>query len=171
MKHFFEQYQVVFVDTRFFCATSNLLFRHKIVFHATPNFCFGHRLECYVMEKHNHVLKKRKNIFMWHKKINFVFWASQIFYMFFTMHIGSMLIFFVVVLEIKKLLTHLLLTCLIYRSSFYIRAAPEKMRSYCLCFMFVKHLRRVNILVKLQASFPQILQTLTPEQVFFMDIT
>ena len=91
--------------------------------------------------------------------------------MFFTMHIGSMLIFFVVVLEIKKLLTHLLLTCLIYRSSFYVRAAPEKMRSYCLCFMFVKHLRRVNILVKLQASFPQILQTLTQEQVFFMDIT
>ena len=36
----------------------------------------------------------------------------------FTLHIGSMLIFFVVVLETKKLLIHLLLTWLIYRSSY-----------------------------------------------------
>ena len=36
----------------------------------------------------------------------------------FTLHIGSMLIYFVVVLETKKLLIHLLLTWLIYRSSY-----------------------------------------------------
>ena len=32
-----------------FCATSNVLSRHKNIFRATLKFCFGPRLECYVI--------------------------------------------------------------------------------------------------------------------------
>ena len=48
---FFCWHEIIFraISTRFcrnqttFCAASNFLFQeHKIIFHATPNFCFGH---------------------------------------------------------------------------------------------------------------------------------
>ena len=64
----------------------------------------------------------------------------------FTLHIGSMLIFFVAVLETKKLLIHLLLICLM------LRIAPEKRCFYYLGLMFVKHIRRVRFLEKMQLS-------------------
>ena len=56
-------------------------------------------------QKCNLLSKKNKQtfIFMWHKKISFVFNASQIFYIDFTLHVASMLIFFVLVLKTKKL--------------------------------------------------------------------
>ena len=57
-----------------------------------------------------------------------------------------MLIFFAAVLETKKLLIHLLLICLI------LRIAPEKRCFYYLGLMFVKHIRRVRFLEKMQLS-------------------
>ena len=54
------------------------------------------------------------------KKLVSFFCASQFFCItVFRLHIVGKLIFFVVVLETKKLLIHVLLTCLIYQSSYY----------------------------------------------------
>ena len=55
-------------------------------------------------------------IFVWHKKLIPFFCITKFLYSVFTLRIGSMLIFFLVVLETKKLLNHLLPLCLIYRS-------------------------------------------------------
>ena len=49
MKYFFVLHQHVFVDTKLLFVQRQTLFQQKIVFRATPNFCFGHRLEYYVM--------------------------------------------------------------------------------------------------------------------------
>ena len=50
MKYFFYATLTRFCQRQItFCATSSFLFRYKTVFRATPNFCFGHRLESYVM--------------------------------------------------------------------------------------------------------------------------
>ena len=73
-----------------------------------------------------------------------------------------MLIFFVVVLETKKLLT------IFYSPVWYIpkqilgKSPSRNKVSYCLGLMFVKRLREAHILVKLQAYFLQILQKLIP---------
>ena len=52
-----------------------------------------------------------------------------------------------------------------------LRAALEKSCSCYLGLAFVKHLWRANILAKLQASFPQLLQKIITKQVFFQDFT
>ena len=113
-----------------FCATSNFLFRHKIAFSATPNFCFGHRFRMSCLGDVFLFSHSNKNIIMCEKKkkisflcdtkklISFLLHHKFFIYSVFTLYNGSMLIFFVVVLETKKLLIHLLLTCLMYRSSY-----------------------------------------------------
>ena len=145
MKYFFVLHQLFFrwheilfraTSTRFsrhqitFCVTSDFFFQHKIIFRATPNFCLGHRLECYVLMICFYCHIANENIITCQKinKLSFLcdtkklvsfFCASQFFCItVFRLHIVGMLIFFVVVLETKKLLIHLLLTCLIYRSSY-----------------------------------------------------
>ena len=120
------QHHLFFVDMKHFfaCAISNFLFRHKIVFRATPNF--GHCLEYHVMVIY---FCSNKNIITCQRKIKFHFCVTQeknfrffcitnFLYSIFTFHISSMLIFFVVILEKKRLSIHLLLTCLIYRGSY-----------------------------------------------------
>ena len=73
-----------------------------------------------------------------------------------------MLIFFVVVLETKKLLT------IFYSPVWYIqkqllsKSLSRNKVSYYLGLMFIKRLRGAHILVKLQAYFSQILQKLIP---------
>ena len=113
---------------------------------------------------------KIKCYFMWHKKIILFLVHHKFLYSNFTLHIGSMLIFFMVVLETKKRLVHLLLNCLINGSS-YQELLWKKRGSCCLCLIFVKHLWRVHILVKLKLSFPELLQKVTPWQVFFENFT
>ena len=93
------------------------------------------------------------------KKLIFFFVHHHFLYLFFTLHIVSMLIFFVVVLETKKLWPPFTNLSDIYRSSYELRASPEKR---FLILMFVTLLRGSHILVKLQACFPQISQKLIP---------
>ena len=82
-----------------------------------------------------------------------------------------MLIFFVVVLETKKLLT------IFYSPVWYIpkqllsKSFSRNKVSYYLGSMFVKGRRGANVLVKLQAYFSQILQKLIPKEAFFKDFT
>ena len=102
-------------------------------------------------------------------------------YSIFKMHIGSMLIFFLVFLETKKLFIHLWITLLtllwrrslsyrnqsidlqsksmdwfLYDNGLRHKRVKEKMCSYYLRSTFVKHMWRVYVLVKLKAaSFPQ----------------
>ena len=97
MQHqlFFCRHEILFLakSTRFcrnqntFCAASNSLFQHKIIFRAAPNFCFGHRVchgDIFLLSHSNKNIitcqKINTFIFMWHKKINFVFSASSFFY-------------------------------------------------------------------------------------------
>ena len=69
-----------------------------------------------------------------------------------TLHIFSMLIFFVVVLETNKLLIHLLLTCLVFTEAVAKKELPKKDSCY-LGLIIVKRLRGAHILVKLWAYF------------------
>ena len=142
MKYFFLQHQFFLLltwNTFLWTIITNLLtpdtFLHNVkLFVSTQNYCScntkflfwtSFRMLC-----HSDILllsHSNKNIITCQKlnKISFLcdtkkfisFFVHHIFFIFsFTLHIGSMLIFFVVVLETKKLLIHLLLTCLIYRS-------------------------------------------------------
>ena len=71
---------------------------------------------------------------------------------------GSMLMFFQVIPETKKLLIHLfVITYLPDILKQLLRAALEKGSCY-LGLIFEKHLLRAHILLKLQASSPQIFQ-------------
>ena len=99
---------------------------------------------------------------MW-QKINLGFLCITIFlYSVFTLHIVSILIVLVVVLETKKLLN------IFYSLIWYIpkqllsKGFSRKKVSYYLGLMFVKLLRGAHILVKLQAWFLRILQKLIP---------
>ena len=144
MKYFFVQHQFFLLltwNTFLWTIITNLLtpdtfLRNVKLFVSTQNYCScntkflfwtSFRMLC-----HSDILllsHSNKNIITCQKlnKISFLcdtkkfisFFVHHIFFIFsFTLHIGSMLIFFVVVLETKKLLIHLLLTCLIYRSSY-----------------------------------------------------
>ena len=80
----------------------------------------------------------------------------------FTLHICSILIFFVVVLETKKLLVHLFMFAHlpdIWKQL--LRAALKKNYLY-LGLIFVKDLWMAHVLVRLQASFPQLFKKWTP---------
>ena len=121
MKHFLVNHHHEFADTRY-------LLHNVKLFVSTQNYCScntkflfwtSFRMLC-----HSDILllsHSNKNIITCQKlnKISFLcdtkkfisFFVHHIFFIFsFTLHIGSMLIFFVVVLETKKLLIHLLLT-------------------------------------------------------------
>ena len=144
MKYFFLQHQFFLLltwNTFLWTIITNFLtpdtFLHNVkLFVSTQNHCScntkflfwtSFRMLC-----HSDILllsHSNKNIITSQKlnKISFLcdtkkfisFFVHHIFFIFsFTLHIGSMLIFFVVVLETKKLLIHLLLTWLIYRSSY-----------------------------------------------------
>ena len=95
---FFAQRQLVFVDTiLLFVQSQTFLFWHKIVFRATPNFCFGHCLECLVF-----LSRINKNIITFQKKNNCFFCIINFSRSVLTLHIDNMLIFFVGDLEIKN---------------------------------------------------------------------
>ena len=85
------------------------------------------------------------------KKIISFFLRHHFSYLVFTLHIVSMLIFFVVVLETNKLFNHLLLTCLICIPRQLLSKSPWKKVSYYPGN--VKRLSGAHILVKLQACF------------------
>ena len=102
-----------------FCATSNFLFQHKMSFLFRTSlrmlchgdiFLFSHSnkniITCQKINKLSFLCETKK-------LVSFLC-ASQFFCItVFRLHIVGKLIFFVVVLETKKLLIHVLLTCLI----------------------------------------------------------
>ena len=87
MKHFFVQHQHTFLSTpKYFLCNVKLFVSTQNYF--SPNFYFGHRLECYVMViyfychnknisrvKKFHIYVTQKNYFVF-----FFFFASQFFY-------------------------------------------------------------------------------------------
>ena len=140
------------------------LFLCYIVFRASPNFCFGDwefyvivmYFYCHVHQKYNHVAKR--NSFLRDtkkKKIRFLR-ITKILYTTFTLRIVSVLILFVVVLEIKKLLIHL------YSPAWYTEVASscwELPWKKCVRFTFLKTSRKGSWFNKtvsfFSATFPE----------------
>ena len=173
-EYFFVQHKHVFVETKSPFVQRQTFYFNKKLFFVQTKFLFqtSFRMLC-----HGHIFllsHSNKNIITSQKinklsflcdtkKINFVFLCITIFlYSVFTLHFVSMLIFFVVVLETKKLLTIFYSPVWYIQTKLLSKSFSRKMASYYLGFMFVKRLRRAHILVKLQACFTQILQKLMP---------
>ena len=91
----------------FLSTPAYFLYTVKLFVSTKIAFCFGYRLECYVMVIYfychvatriqSHVEKKRIHFY-----VTRFLCLTNFLYSIFTLHIGSKLIFFVVVLEIKR---------------------------------------------------------------------
>ena len=129
MKHFFMQHQNAFVDARLCFVQHQTFVSKQNYFLCNIKFLFWTLLR---MLCHGDIFllsHSNKNIITC-QKINKISFAcdtlkliqflciKNFLYSVFTLHIGSMLIFLIVVLETKKILIDLLFTCLIYRSSY-----------------------------------------------------
>ena len=129
---FFLQHLLIFVDNRLLFVQDHavLFLPFPFFFRATTSFCFGPSLESYIMVIYFycHIATKilsglkKKFFFKWCKKkknLGFVC-ITNFLHSTFMLHTGSMLIFFVVILETKNIyfIFSYLLTCLIYGDSY-----------------------------------------------------
>ena len=110
VKLFLSTQNYLWCNTKFLFWTSFRMLCHGDIFLLSHSNKNNHLITCQKINKLSFLCDAKKLIpfFVNH---NFL-------YSVFTLHIVNMLIFFVVVLETKKLLIHFSLTCLIYRSSY-----------------------------------------------------
>ena len=84
------------------------------------------------------IARLKKNHFYVTQKIFRFLYFTNFLYSIFTLHIGSMLIFFVVVLETKKLFIHLSITLLIKKCFYYLGLIFNLCKTYVKALYFSK---------------------------------
>ena len=116
--HVFVNTKILFVQRQTFCFNTKLFFTKFLFWTSFRMLCYG---DIFLLSQQKYITCQKISYLCDTKKLIsfFFFFCITIFlYSSFTLHIVSMLIFAVVILKTKKLLIHLLLTCLIYRSSY-----------------------------------------------------